>query len=139
MGLRTQARIMGFFASQCMMDHDNIDITMGINMELFTHVTSFCGMKVVLLGLYNGQTTELYDEDQFTSYTRSTNFSEDGGEEEPSFVRILLLGGRVIGAVMIGETDIEETIENLILDQLDVSNLGASILDPDFDLSDYFD
>ena len=56
-----------------------------------------------------------------------------------SFVRILLYRGRVVGAVLIGESGLEETIENLILDQLDVSGLGPAILDPDVDIEDYFD
>jgi hypothetical protein len=41
--------------------------------------------------------------------------------------------------MLIGETGLEETFENLILGQLDVSALGASLLDPDIDLDDYFD
>jgi hypothetical protein len=47
--------------------------------------------------------------------------------------------GRVIGAILIGETDLEETIENLILNQIDVSSLGEDLLNPDIDIEDYFD
>ena len=155
MRLWTQARMMGMYAARCMLDDADEDIAFGINMELFTHVTSFCGMKVVLLGLYNGQTLEGFPEDDFVSYTRATDLSgvtrEEGGAsncdarlyeelvDSASFVRILLYRGRVVGAVLIGESDLEETVENLILDQLDVSALGPSILDPDADLEDYFD
>jgi len=33
----------------------------------------------------------------------------------------------------------EETIENLILNQLDVSRYGENLLNPDIDIDDYFD
>ena len=41
--------------------------------------------------------------------------------------------------MLIGDTDLEETFENLILNQIDVSRLGIKILDPELDLEDYFD
>ena len=47
--------------------------------------------------------------------------------------------GRVIGAVLIGDTDMEETFENLILNKLDISRIEDSLLDPDIDIEDYFD
>lgn len=47
--------------------------------------------------------------------------------------------GRMQGAILIGETDLEETLENLILNQIDLTNLEDRLLDPDIDLSDYFD
>jgi hypothetical protein len=33
----------------------------------------------------------------------------------------------------------EETFENLILNQLDVSRFGENLLNPDIDIDDYFD
>ncbi len=90
-------------------------------------------------------------------------------EPERTFVRVLLLRGRVQGVVLIGETgeaaciaqgqirdcyrrspptdthilcvdaDLEEIFENLILDQLDVGLLGPSLLDPDIELDHIFD
>jgi pyridine nucleotide-disulfide oxidoreductase domain-containing protein 1 len=56
-----------------------------------------------------------------------------------SFVRVLLLRGRLQGAVLIGETDLEETFENLILDGLDLSSYGPALLDPDVELDHMFD
>ena len=56
-----------------------------------------------------------------------------------TFVRLLLLRGRVMGAVLLGETDLEEAMENIILDGLDVSSFGPHLLDPDFDLDSAFD
>lgn len=109
------------------------------------------------------------------------------GAEGRTFVRVLLLRGRVQGAVLIGETgaawvlaggmpggathrqcscrpghepagcasprqvmhaqpaaprlpaDLDETLENLILDQLDVSAYGPDLLDPDAELDHVFD
>ena len=47
--------------------------------------------------------------------------------------------GRVQGALLIGDTDLEETFENLILNQIDVSALGEDLINPDIDIEDYFD
>ena len=33
----------------------------------------------------------------------------------------------------------EETFENLILDGVDLSRFGPELLDPEFDVADYFD
>jgi hypothetical protein len=33
----------------------------------------------------------------------------------------------------------EETFENLILNQLDISRYGENLLNPDIDIDDYFD
>jgi hypothetical protein len=46
---------------------------------------------------------------------------------------------RVVGAVLAGDTGLEEVVENLILDRTDVSRFGPSLLDPDADLEGYFD
>ena len=43
------------------------------------------------------------------------------------------------GALLIGDTDLEETFENLILNQLDLSAYGEDLLDPNIDIEDYFD
>lgn len=51
-----------------------------------------------------------------------------------------MVDGRLQGAILIGETGLEETFENLILNQLDLSEIGgANLLDPDVDIEDYFD
>ena len=55
------------------------------------------------------------------------------------FVRVLLLRGRMVGAVLIGETGLEDTFENLILDGLDLSPFGPELLDPDIELDAIFD
>lgn len=52
---------------------------------------------------------------------------------------MIVRGGRVHGAVLVGETGMEETLENLILNQLDVSSFGENLLDPAIDIEDFFD
>lgn len=47
--------------------------------------------------------------------------------------------GKLHGAVLIGETEMEETFENLILNQLDISQYGENLLNSDIDIDDYFD
>lgn len=63
------------------------------------------------MGLYNGQRLEGEPEDDMVSYSRVTEGSDR------TFVRILLLRGRVQGAVMIGETGKSSNI-NLFLGYL---------------------
>ena len=41
---------------------------------------------------------------------------------------MILQNGHVCGAILIGETDLEEAFENLILNQIDVSTLGEDLL-----------
>lgn len=59
--------------------------------------------------------------------------------EQPTFVRVLLLRGRMVGTVLIGETELEETFENLILDGLDLSSYGPALLDPNVEIDHMFD
>ena len=54
-------------------------------------------------------------------------------------MKLVLSDGRVQGAVLIGETDLEETIENLILNRLDVTPYKDHLLDPNIDIEDFFD
>lgn len=91
-------------------------------------------MKIVLLGLYNGQTLEDEPEEDVVTYQRTM---VKGGCR--TFARVLLLRGRMQGAVLIGETELEETCENLILTGLDLSGIGAQLLDPDIELDHIFD
>jgi NAD(P)H-nitrite reductase large subunit len=52
---------------------------------------------------------------------------------------LIIVEGRIFGAVLIGETNLEETFENLILNQIDVSPFGENLLNPDIEIDDYFD
>ena len=45
----------------------------------------------------------------------------------------------VQGAVLVGETELEETFEHLILDGLDLTRYGPDLLAPDVELEMVFD
>jgi hypothetical protein len=111
-----------------MADADNASLD--ATFELFTHCTRFLGLPVVLLGRFNGQ--GLLASEETTMYSRV---------DAEAFVRVLLVRGRLRGAVLIGDEAcaLAETFEQLILDELDVGSLGPHILDPDVDIEDYFD
>ena len=55
------------------------------------------------------------------------------------YVKVILHDGKMQGAILIGETDLEETFENLILNQMDLTRYGEDLLNPDIDIEDYFD
>lgn len=55
------------------------------------------------------------------------------------YVKVVLRDGRMEGAIFIGETDLEETFENLILNQTDLTPFKDHLLDPDIDIEDFFD
>ena len=87
-----------------------------------------------MLGSYNAQTLEGEPEADVVMYVRQTY------DPAPCFIRVLLLRGRMMGAVLIGDTGgLEETFENLILDRIDLSRWGPALLDPEFDVEDFFD
>ncbi|OWR53339.1 Pyridine nucleotide-disulfide oxidoreductase domain-containing protein 1 [Danaus plexippus plexippus] len=126
--LWTQARQMAGMAAKAM--HAKIvkeDIWQDFCFELFTHCTTLFGYRVVLLGKYNGQGLGT----DYEILLRTTPQKE--------YIKFVLQNGRLQGAILIGETDLEEMCENLILDQIDLSPFGDDILDPDIDIDDYFD
>ncbi|XP_032711020.1 pyridine nucleotide-disulfide oxidoreductase domain-containing protein 1 isoform X2 [Lontra canadensis] len=128
MRLWTQARQMGWYAAKCMAAASlGESIDMDFSFELFAHVTKFFNYKVVLLGKYNAQGLGS-DHELMLRCTK--------GHE---YVKVVMQHGRMMGAVLIGETDLEETFENLILNQTDLSSYGEDLLDPNIDLEDYFD
>jgi NAD(P)H-nitrite reductase large subunit len=55
------------------------------------------------------------------------------------YVKTVMANGRMHGAALIGDTDLEETFENLILNQTDLTAYGADLLDAGVDIEDYFD
>ena len=56
-----------------------------------------------------------------------------------SYVKVVVFRGKVVGALLLGDTDLEECMENLILNRIDVSSVGCEMLNPELDLEDYFD
>lgn len=128
MRLWTQAHQMGRYAAKAMVSNfKGEEFLQDFCFELFTHVTKFFNYKVVLLGLYNGQTLG-------KNYEILLRITKD-----QEYVKIILENGKMQGAVLIGETDLEEMCENLILNQLDLSVYGEDLLNPDIDIEDYFD
>lgn len=126
--LWTQARQMASMAAKAM--HARIigeEVLQDFCFELFTHCTTLFGYRVVLLGKYNGQGLG----NNYEILIRTTPHLE--------YIKFVLLHGKLQGAILIGETDLEEMCENLILDQIDLSPFGDDILNPDIDIDDYFD
>lgn len=122
--LWTQARQMGVYTARAMLIKE---LLLDIAFDLFSHVTTFFGFKVVLLGDFTGEQLKKPFE---------VNYRLTEGVE---YVKVLTKDHRVHGAVLIGETELEETIENLILNQTDIYQIENNFLDPDIDLEDYFD
>ncbi|XP_061663401.1 pyridine nucleotide-disulfide oxidoreductase domain-containing protein 1 [Syngnathoides biaculeatus] len=128
MRLWTQARQMGWHAGRCMAARVLSEpIELDFCFELFSHITKFFNYKVVLLGKFNAQGLG----SDYELLLRCTK-----GQE---YVKVVLQGGRMVGAVLIGETDLEETFENLILNRMDLTAYGEDLLNPDVDIEDYFD
>nr|CAH7727928.1 unnamed protein product [Callosobruchus chinensis] len=128
MKLWTQARQMGSYAAKSMVGHSNEEeVLQDFCFEMFAHSTRLFNFKVILLGLFNGQKLGRNYEMLF----RMTKGME--------YVKFILEDNKLQGAVLIGETDLEEMAENLILNQIDLSPYGDDILNPDIDIEDYFD
>uniref|UniRef100_A0A915PTX3 Pyridine nucleotide-disulfide oxidoreductase domain-containing protein 1 n=1 Tax=Setaria digitata TaxID=48799 RepID=A0A915PTX3_9BILA len=125
MRLWTQARQMGAYCGRTMVFGN--EIPLDFCFEMFTHVTTFFGFKVIFLGRFNGEGVEK----PFRILLRIT--------KDVEYVKLIVTNGRIQGAILVGETDLEETIENLILDQTDITQVEEGLLDPDIEISDYFD
>lgn len=128
MKLWTQARQMGGYAAKCMSAFcNNETIYQDFCFELFAHTTKLFGYKVVLIGLFNGQKLGV----DYEILLRMTKGVE--------YVKFVLQNGKLQGAILIGDTDLEETCENLILNEIDLSEYKEDLLNPDIDIEDYFD
>ncbi|XP_050362908.1 pyridine nucleotide-disulfide oxidoreductase domain-containing protein 1 [Nymphalis io] len=126
--LWTQARQMAGMAAKAMHARiTNETVLQDFCFELFTHCTTLFGYRVVLLGKYNGQGLG----NDYEILLRTTPRHE--------YIKFVLQNGKLQGAILIGETDLEEMCENLILDQIDLTPFGDDILNPDIDIDDYFD
>lgn len=128
MRLWSQALQMGAMAAKSMHAHfTNETIMQDFCFELFTHTTSLFGYQVILLGKFNGQDLG----NDYEILIRTTPNME--------YIKFVLVKDKLQGVILIGETGLEETCENLILNQLDLSPYGDDILNPDIDIEDYFD
>lgn len=128
MRLWTQARQMGGMAGRSMAAlYEGETIYQDFSFELFGHVTQLFGFPVVLLGRFNGQGLGR----DYELLVRCTRNKE--------YIKFVLQNGRLRGAILIGDTDLAETCENLILNGTDLEPYGDDILNPDIDIEDYFD
>lgn len=128
MRLWTQARQFGSMAGKSMVAAwEGTEVVQDFCFELFGHVTQLFGYQVVLLGRFNGQQLGT----NYEVLIRTTPNLE--------YIKYVLVDGKVVGAILIGETGLEETTENLILNELDVTPYGDDLLNPDIDIEDYFD
>ncbi|XP_055919087.1 pyridine nucleotide-disulfide oxidoreductase domain-containing protein 1 [Eupeodes corollae] len=128
MRLWTQARQMGRMAGRSMAAKiTNDEIYQDFCFELFGHVTTLFGYQIVLLGKYNGQGLG----QDYEILLRMTPGKE--------YIKFVLQNGKLQGAILVGDTGLEETCENLILNQIDLTPFGDDILNPDIDIEDYFD
>ncbi|XP_030376998.1 pyridine nucleotide-disulfide oxidoreductase domain-containing protein 1 [Scaptodrosophila lebanonensis] len=127
MRLWTQARQMGGMAGRSMAAaFEGETIYQDFCFELFGHVTQLFGFPVVLMGRFNGQGLGR----DYELLLRCTPNKE--------YIKFVLQNGRLRGAILIGDTDLAETCENLILNAIDLSPF-ENILDPNIDIEDYFD
>lgn len=128
MRLWTQARQMGTMAGKSMVAQmRNEEVLPDFCFELFSHVTKLYDYQVILLGKFNAQGLA----DDYELLLRITPDKE--------YIKFVLKNGRLVGALLIGETGMEETCENLILNQIDLTPFGDDILNPNIDIEDYFD
>ena len=128
MRLWSQACQMGDYAARCMWaSSQKLDIDLDFCFEMFAHITRFFDRKVIMLGKFDAR-------DLGNDYQLLLRCTE--GVE---YVKAVVHSGRVCGALLIGETELEETFENLILNQIDVSSFGEDLINPDIDIEDYFD
>lgn len=169
MKLWTQAKVMGLFAAQCMagvQEDYGVDTHLelfahvtrffGFKVVLLGRYNAQ-GLGDFLENVVK-TTVCVYDESSNSMETtkdRQTLNDGDDGDSTPSpclyevwvraipnkeYVKLVVQKGKVIGALLIGISEgLEEVFENLILNQIDVSNIGMALLDPDNDISDYFD
>lgn len=128
MRLWTQARQMGCMAGRSMAAaFEQETVYQDFCFELFGHVTQLFGLPLILLGRYNGQGLGT----DYELLIRSTPNQE--------YIKFVLQNGKLRGAILIGNTELAETCENLILNGIDLTPFGDDILNPDIDIEDYFD
>lgn len=128
--LWSQAVVMGSFAGECMLN--SIDpnlkaepLDLPINFDLFTHITVIFGLKIVMLGRYK----TIADCEILIKQVVNQEYS-----------RVVIdKSNRIVGCILIGNIKMTETIENLILNQLDVSSFKEHLLEDSIDIEDFFD
>ncbi|KAK4537138.1 hypothetical protein CDCA_CDCA11G3163 [Cyanidium caldarium] len=106
-----------------------------LDLELFVHATEFGGLKVILLGRYQAQGIA----DDGFCFLESAHCDDAQDVHHWWYVRATLWRGRLVGAVLLGDTGLEEVYEHLMLNRIDVSFLGTALVDGSIDIEDFFD
>ncbi|CAI4232123.1 unnamed protein product [Auanema sp. JU1783] len=121
----TQARQMGDYCARSMSSKvPGLDLDFCF--EVFAHATYLFGYRCIFLGDFKGERHENW-------YIRERIIEED------SYVCCIMKDHRVVGATLIGETELEETLENLILNRTSLELIEENFLDPNIDIQDFFD
>ena len=126
MRLWSQARDLGIYTGYCVscaLNGSSPEIYYPFS--LFTHVTTLFGYKIILLGRFADRVTGR----EILVRVR----------ENQDYIEYILADDIVIGATLIGETDLEEVVQHLILSKIPVTQFKNELLEPTLDLEDYFD
>ena len=132
MNLWSQSQKQGYIAAHsmsCNINEKDDNLHLQFNFELFAHITTFFDTKCIFLGKYYIKKDDKNNNIQILMRIKPTE----------EFIKLVTKNGRVIGAVLIGNTDLEETFENLILNKTDISCYGDDFLNFNVDLEDLFD
>jgi hypothetical protein len=97
--------------------------------DLFAHVTRFFDCKVVMLGRHDVRLLSIRSKPEVWLRVQDGRF----------LIKLIFDRNRLQGALLLGETDLEETIENLLYSQLNLRHLKRKLLLDNFDLEDFFD
>jgi len=138
-----------------------LELEGGYNLDLFAHCTSLSGRRVVLLGRFNGQGLEAEYEEAVRSMAVPTAGEASAGRLSRSagpaaeaaagrqlslqvswspgehYAKLVVLDDRVVGAVLVGETGLEEACERLIVGGHRLG--GVDLTDPDVDIDAVLD
>ena len=166
----SQALASGLHAARCMAGAvDALEAADGgVAFELFHHQTQVAGRRVALLGAVGGtggsggwgggggaqalaRAVERDAKDHQGEVGQGGQ--SEGGQKDisailvraapgDSFAQVLVLDGAVVGALLVGDTGLDETMENLMLNRTKCVGADGQLLDllnADVDVDDFFD
>lgn len=59
--------------------------------------------------------------------------------KDKEYIKFFFYDKYLYGAILVGETELEDCVENLILNEMDISYMYDYIMNPEFNLADYYD
>merc|ERR1712098_439009 len=128
MKLWSQAMKLGEIAANSMTTTDpDDDITLQYNYDVFAHSFRIFNSKCVFFGLFNGQGLGQPEKD-YDIKLKVVHDVDEKGNNIKYFIKAIVQNigsenNRMMGAVLLGNTDLEDTFENLILNKIDISPL----------------